>query len=297
MRTRLLLLLAMVCPFCTMASQPLVHIVPFSFVGKLIVVDAIVDGQKGCFIIDTGAPDLILNGAYFEGYSVILEPGQVRDINGDVGPARYLDVKEFQISSKTFKRQLARVIDLGHLEAIRDTPLLGVIGYRFFKNVELVMDFSKNQLCMIELDRKGNRLGDNYHTSPTDSVRLKMKSHFPYVSAFINGRKVRLGVDTGSEVNVLGKHVTHRLRDFYFPTGDILVRGFSDKQTLTSKGRLQPLVIGQIDYSETEFVSMNTLAWQAGSDGSNLDGILGQPFFRQYKTAINYRKKMLYVWK
>ncbi|MCT4623410.1 MAG: hypothetical protein N4A46_07280, partial [Schleiferiaceae bacterium] len=43
-------------------------IIPFKRVGNLIMVEAKIDGQMGYFVLDTGAPYLVLNSTYFRDY-------------------------------------------------------------------------------------------------------------------------------------------------------------------------------------------------------------------------------------
>ena len=58
--------------------------VPFKNAGRLIIVQAMVDGQKGNFIFDTGAPDLILNSNHFE-TGLLLSSNGRGGVTGTIG--------------------------------------------------------------------------------------------------------------------------------------------------------------------------------------------------------------------
>jgi hypothetical protein len=42
-------------------------VIPLKRAGKLLLIEAEADGQRGDFILDTGAPFLVLNQTYFRG--------------------------------------------------------------------------------------------------------------------------------------------------------------------------------------------------------------------------------------
>src|SRR5215207_700895 len=54
----------------TLLSDSSSCIIPFNRVGNLIVIKAKVDTTEGNFILDTGAPHLVLNLTYFRDYPI-----------------------------------------------------------------------------------------------------------------------------------------------------------------------------------------------------------------------------------
>jgi hypothetical protein len=46
-------------------------VIPFRQAGNLIIVEATIDGLRGNFILDTGAPYLVLNATYFRDYEEV----------------------------------------------------------------------------------------------------------------------------------------------------------------------------------------------------------------------------------
>src|SRR5690242_9151111 len=67
----------------TLASDSVSCIIPFNRIGNLIVVKAKVDTVEGNFILDTGAPGLVLNLTYFRDYPITaLHDGEQTSIAG-----------------------------------------------------------------------------------------------------------------------------------------------------------------------------------------------------------------------
>src|SRR5678809_194712 len=54
----------------TLANDDNSCVIPFNRVGNLIVLKAKADTTEGNFILDTGAPGLVLNLTYFRNYSI-----------------------------------------------------------------------------------------------------------------------------------------------------------------------------------------------------------------------------------
>ena len=273
------------------------YVLSFKMLGRLMIIEGVADGDKGWYIVDTGAPGLVLNDKYFDGHTRNFTGTGMRDINGNMGNLPYKHIKSFEIQGLEFRKMDARVIDLDHLEKHKGLAIAGMIGFEFFKNYEVTFDYENYQIQLIRLDKKGNRLGRRLSPPPTDSLDLKMKGHFPFVSANIQGQNVRFGIDTGAEVNVLGNPLPRRLESYFVPLDTIKVAGFQKQTKRVMRGNLIPLAIGQYDYSNTEFVTYSLAAFNENSSGAALDGLLGQPFLSNYRTAINYKKRRLYLWR
>ncbi len=76
--------------------------------------------------------------------------------------------------------------------------ILGLIGQAVFKKHELLLDLVHETILLIPIDRKGNRLSRAF-SLPLYEIPFTQKEHFPVVSAYVAGRELRLGLDTGAE--------------------------------------------------------------------------------------------------
>src|SRR5678815_210867 len=75
-------------------------IIPFNRVGNLIVVKAKADSVEGNFILDTGAPGLVLNITYFRDYPMVShQDGEQRTITGGTDGIQQTTIKEFSLGT------------------------------------------------------------------------------------------------------------------------------------------------------------------------------------------------------
>jgi hypothetical protein len=105
-------------------------IIPFNRAGNLILIKGRVDSTEGNFILDTGAPGLVLNITYFRNYHST--PADDRNgISGSISNAVQTTVTDFSFGSKHFYQVQADLISLGHIEDTKKVKVLGLIGVAF----------------------------------------------------------------------------------------------------------------------------------------------------------------------
>lgn len=271
--------------------------IPFISVDNLIFVEGNIDGKSGYFLIDTGSPELVLNEKYFEGFPALFSD-VMHDVNGNLAVPKEYRVKNLELTGWEKTRILAKVLDLKHLEVSKKIPIHGIIGYSVFSKFELIFDYEKGQLIINKLDKKGNRFSQNYFQKnpPTDSLDLKMTRHFAFINGALNRKKVRLVIDSGSEINLIEKNLFRGRNDLLNYGKPVFVRGFSNLRKRVATAKVKNLKINNIETKNTAFALTNMSVFHVkGSVAFN--GILGAEFLSQYKVAINYRQKKMYVWK
>lgn len=121
--------------------------ISFDLQAGLILVEADLNGQKGLYVIDTGAPGLILNQ----------KPEGNEDFNGRgiTGAMEVEEVRvgEFRLGSVRFSELRAYKIDLGHLEERLHRKVEGLIGYEVLKEMEAVLDYPARMITLLPLNR------------------------------------------------------------------------------------------------------------------------------------------------
>ena len=110
--------------------------IPFTMLEGMMVVEATVNNQKGNFIIDTGAPTLVLNER-----PVSKEQVAGRGISEGLVTAE-VTVKAFNWSGINKTNVAAFKVDISHLERVSGKELAGIIGYDILKEVELLVDYA-----------------------------------------------------------------------------------------------------------------------------------------------------------
>lgn len=270
--------------------------IPFRTMGKLMVVQAKVNGVQGYFIVDSGAPFLVLNAKYFPHLGSPLRFMKVKGVTGDVGEVRTATVNSFEWGGITAKTLNCHVVDLSHLERRPTDSILGLIGFEVFRELEMLMDYDDNRIVLYKLDSDNNRIEyDADYQVPEYIVPFSYKGHVPIVEATIAQKPLRFGIDTGAEFNLLSNTLDSTVLQAFIRDKKIPLRG-SGKSILEAwLGRVEDMRLGKASY-----VSQTTLLTDIRETNETfdvkLDGLLGQPFLRYRRTVINFRKKELHLW-
>ena len=288
-------MLTIVClPMLMRASETGISVVPFQLIGNSIFVKGSVNGRSGNFLLDTGSPSLLLNSKYFQGIRQYASGLSILDIHGQSQQAAYCMVSEMFIADRRIKETQGLVIDLSALEKAKGISIVGIIGYSSLSNLEVVFDFDNWVLWLVPLDRKGNQLESIKSFKVVSSFKLRMSGHISYITANFNGKKIRLGIDSGSEVNMLNRRLAKRNRRNVKVTGHLVVRGLADESLTCGTATLQNLEL-EPGQNATLEVALSDMYHLNECLGVNLHGLLGAPFLMQGKVAINFKKKRLYL--
>ena len=259
--------------------------VSFTMLEGMMVVEATVNQQLGNFIIDTGAPTLVLNERP-------TAEGQV----GGRGISDHLITDEVKVSefnwSGIFKRDIdAFKVDISHLENVSGKKIAGIIGYDILKEVELLVDYRNQtiQLSPVTSELKKNK-------QPIAIIPFTMQAHLPVIKVKIGKRKLRLALDTASETNILDEGIYKKI-DAQLVSDNRIGEIQGVDQQIKS---VQMANIQQTDVKDLAFGNMpylfTDLSHLKSESGLYIDGLLGYPFFKQGKMSINYKERKIYVW-
>ncbi len=263
--------------------------VPFKFVGNAMFVEATINGQPGTFLFDTGASDLILNSHYFSGTE---ERSEVVGLYGEVLTVQHLIAKQIEIAGVNIAKDLALVMDLSALEQVKKLPIAGIIGYSVLKTYELQIDFERQQIMLSKLKGNRKRSPDGPYAS-ADAFDFKMSGHIPYLEMRLGEQLVRMGIDSGSERNILQPEILD-LRQFE-PLGLLRLAGLAPEGRRQEKGYVHDVNLGGLSLDKLEVVLADLQAVSAELP-VQLDGILGVQFLKDYKVAIHYQLRKIYLW-
>ena len=274
-------------------AEPVV--VPFLLVGNSIFVEATVNGRTGNFLLDTGSPKLMLNSAWFSGSANAIANEYLVDLNGKVIKPKYLEVKSLEVQGLPMRCPTGYVLDLENIEEAKGIPVFGILGYAVFEHLELLFDFENQELVIFPLEKNGLPDCESYLYCPVDSLDLKMSGHIPYVQAKLGGKSLRLGIDSGSEVNLLQPRAMKKAAEIFQTARKHNLQGLSDESKKRTVGWLREIKLGHLESQPLE-VTLADLDHLNDYLPVDLDGILGSCFLMQGKMAINYRREKLYLW-
>jgi len=259
--------------------------VKFELDGGIILVEAELNNSVETFVLDSGAPGLILNNFNHKGEKAVMT-----GINGSV-EAYTVSVESFVWAGISYPKIEAISMDLSHLESMTKRKIRGLIGYELLKDFELLLDYTSNS---IQLKSVGTSFLNT--STPLVSFPFSFENHLPVIEAVIGKKKLRLGLDTGAEINVLDKRLSSEIAKVASdpqPYGKIYGVGDQQKPAQLVKvtvTRVQRAAYRQMNYVLTDFSRITN------EGTTNIDGILGFPFLSSCKFSIDFKTRQLHVW-
>ncbi len=275
-------------------------IIPFTRVGNLMLIKGRADTTEGNFILDTGAPGLILNVTYFRNYpsSSSADPGQ-GGITGSVTSADPTTLQQLSLGPLRYYRIEADRINLGHIENSKGVKILGLLGMQLFKRFEMIIDYERSIIHFHLINKKESstyqhqQLKDTsaYNIFPIDLLDNKILTY-----GYIAGKKLTFLIDTGAESNVLDSRLPNKIFENIAITGRILLAGTGSKKTEALAGNLRNMRIGKLDIGVLPVIVTNLEKMCFAYDRC-LDGMLGFDFLSMHKIGFNFVKRKMYIWK
>lgn len=273
--------------------------IPFSRAGNLIVVKAQADTIEGNFILDTGAPYLVLNITYFRDYPQQHIEGEQTSMTGSSSSLARTRVRTFSFGSLNFAQLDADLANLGHIENSKGVKILGLLGMELFKQCEMIIDYDKNLIYLHKIGRKESAtymhemLKDTstYRTFPIDITDNRI-----IVNTASGGKKLKFVIDCAAETNVLSSKLPEKVFDNVTITGRRVLTGVGNRKVEALYGDLKNMKLGSYDLGTLPMLITNlenTCFAYAGC----IDGILGFDFLEGHRIGFNFVKRKMYIWK
>jgi predicted aspartyl protease len=275
-------------------SVPDQFVEEFDIVGKLVLVDAEVDGRQGMFIVDSGAPTLVLNSAQIAAHNSAASV----TTHGATGAmqAKKVTVGRFVWGTLTMLDVPALSYDLSHLEDATGRELLGLIGYELIEPFEVELDYATATLVLTKLDADGNRAVPREDTQHAQTVAVTMGGHIPFIRASVGGETFTFGIDTGAGSNMLHESALTTLDGHWEHVSEEKLQGADGHITEVERVRLQGFSVGDVEVESLTFVVDANRPARMHS-GIKSDGLLGYPWLQAQRTAMNFRKRELTLWR
>lgn len=257
-----------------------------SLISGLIGIKAIVDGDTGIFILDTGAPGVLLNQKP--------EPKTLEKAIGVSGDTKVASIvlRNFEWGNQEFENVEALAIDLEHLKDLMGKQFSGLLGYSALKDLELLFDLRNSKLTIFPASK--NALHKAH--KPKKELLFRMYDHLPVIPLTINGKKLFFGFDTGASVNLIDeKWLSTLKKENNFSVTVDHIQGIDRQVKNTLSTKINDVVLGDLLLNPMEF-QFTDLSQLKTSGGLGIDGIIGFPFIKQMKCSINYFKRKIYVW-
>ena len=256
---------------------PIGQDVPFRLVDGFIMLEGVVNGESGFYMLDTGSPfALFLNNH-------LLTLGPSRQIaSGSAGSGqRVIVLAHENIDSLTLWGDVrfrdvrwAQSADFGFIEDGIVPQYLGFIGHGILKNFEFTIDYDRSNLFFSRLDPDGEALVSRV---PLEDVHATLMfacrdcdRQYDQIPFRLGEIPLTLGIDTGNSGGQLT--LTARTKEALEHSGHLTAQGDS-------------YILEGLEHEEVSF-SVDGLRVMVGeTDG----GTLGYSFLRQCKTVWNYQ--------
>jgi hypothetical protein len=276
-----------------------VCIIPFSRAGNLIVIKARVDSIEGNFILDTGAPGLVLNRTYFREYpSREIHDAEQSGITGTSGLTVKTDVKDFNLGTFNYSRIEADLINLGHIENSKNIRILGLVGLEFFKQCEMFIDFDKSQIHLKHISKKyvlpASQILEDvsaYRIIPIDLMDNRIVT-----TTELGGKKLKMIIDCAAETNILNSKLPNKLLEYVTISRRIKLTGSGTTKVDALYGNISELKIGNEKIGELPVILTN-LENTCFSYNGCIDGVLGFDFLSLHKIGFHFVTRKMYIWK
>lgn len=269
-------------------------IIPLKRAGRLLLVEANVDGETGNMVFDTGANNLVFNSTYFRNHvrsDVISSNG----INGPVGTVEQITIDKIEFANLTYKKIRADMTNLGHIENSRGIKILGLFGFNLIRDFEIILDAKGNQLKLYRIDKTGNRIvSDQSKFRPDYSQLFKTNSNILYLQGKIGSKILNFCFDTGAETNVINSYSSKNILNTITITRRSGLRGAGSSGSEVLFGRMNDFTLGskQINGMETIISNLDALS---EAYGTKIDGMLGFNFIEQGILCINFVKRQFSI--
>jgi hypothetical protein len=274
--------------------------IPFTRAGNLIVIKATADTTEGSFILDTGAPGLVLNLTYFRDYPTTTESGvEQTGITGSSATALKTVVKNFNIGTFNYDNINADMANLGHIENSKNIRILGLIGLEFFKDCEMIIDFENGLIHLQYITKKMQAtyshamLKDEtaYTTVPIDIMDNRI-----ITTTEVGGKKLKMIIDCAAETNILNSKLPNKVMELVTISRRVKLTGSGSRQVDALYGGLSELKVGTESITNLPVLITN-LENTCFSYNGCIDGVLGFDFLSLHKIGFNFVQRKMYIWK
>ncbi|WP_083926195.1 pepsin/retropepsin-like aspartic protease family protein [Neolewinella persica] len=259
---------------------------PFNLTRNLIFFPARIDGQTGNFVLDTGAPSLLLNN---RGKDVKGHPAPAGVATGGSVALTNQMVESFEIGGRNLGKRWALALDLRSMEQRTGQTIDGFVGHDLLDNKELRINFPDGKFQL----RKSVKHPLHKGQEPRKVLKFDFVDHLPVITVKIGKRKLRFAIDTGAGVNIIDEGYKSLLR----ASGEEMnIQGLDGNSSMNSVVTIPELsIVDPAKLEDISFVSMDLTHLQSSS-GAPISGIIGSAFLHDYVVSIDYRRRKLYFW-
>jgi len=266
--------------------------VPFKQVGNLIEIKASINGIVRTFILDNGAPMLVLNSAYIKSDSLSKKEAiQGQGSGGTIDNMHIDTIDQFEMKDIQLKDQRALVVNLTHLEQETHSIIYGLIGYEIYKNYDLLFDYKNKTITFIRAEKTNAFMYNKLSSSKFIEVPI-MNNHIAVVDCEMKHKLYKMGIDCGAESNLFDTNLISELQSNIKSMQSDELLGANASSTNTSSGKIKRIKIGTRKFRNSITV-FNAIEHLNQNSPIKIDGLIGYEILSKQKTLLSYSNKKL----
>lgn len=261
----------------------------FDLVNNHIYVDGTLDGKAVRMLVDTGGLNIVTPAAAarlgLEGEGKLAARG-VGNQQVDLALAR---ANRLTLGALTVDAPPFYIIDLGPLPQVEGLAIDGIVGYEIFRRFGVRIDYPNGQLTLT--DPAQFRVPAN-----ATEVPFTLADRIPIIEAKVDGRPVRLTIDTGSRASLTFHAPFAREHDLVrrLGAGPSAVGGWGvGGPSYTQPARLGKLELGNL---AVEGIAADIFTGDKGAFASDdAGGNLGGGVLSRFVVSFDYEHRRMYL--
>lgn len=264
----------------------------FELVQNLIFLQGELNGEKTVFLLDSGAPLLVLNSKYEASENTIIL-SQSAGVGGSIGGVGTTRVQSFSWAGGSYADLDVITMDLSHLEETMGRSFAGLISMAELEPFETHINYKKKTLKLYRLDEQGN----HSHKLPKAKsvIPFRQEAHIPVIEARIGSFKLNLGLDTGAQSNLLDLAYYNDLLPLISKVQADTVLGADARSMEVNTGLIKKTRVASKNYGKMRY-AFSDLNILNEAYNLSLNGLLGHPFLSKQPFSLNYRKRELILY-
>lgn len=279
------------------AEQPTTMAVPFRLVNGLVYLESTLNGIKGYFQFDSGAPVVILHKKFVPLEQIRADVSvDFAGIGGQMQQVVWSSGNRLQVGGIVLHGLEAPVSEMDDMQLDDGSPIFGLLGIGVLKNYQFTLDYGRQELLLEKLDGRGELLAKAIDKGPLlAQYPLRLKRHIPIVDIAIGGKVYPMGIDCGANANVLKKALGTELKSYIdYEEGEVDIKGVNG---ISQGNRIAFLIhasVGELALQDMyTVITDHAIGGGTGRDALPIEGLLGTPFLNQYKMTLNFQKNII----
>lgn len=276
--------------------------IPFKFINNLIIINIKVNDVPLNFLLDTGVEQSILFSldetdqiSFAQMESVKIKGfGKKEAFDGYKSTLNEIKIKDFVDKNHTLYLVLDQNINISSDVGV---PVNGIIGYHFFKNNLVKIDFENNRIIIY----KNSEVQLATVEKSFSKVPLQFHNGKPYLNSSIKFENVtdeftaKLLIDTGNTDAVwLFKEKNNQIKIPQTNVEDYLGRGFSG-DVFGFRGRVPEFSINEFSISQPIIAFPNANETTEIDAVENRSGSIGSEIIKRFTVYFHYKSQLMYL--